>query len=515
MAANNAINILIVDDTSVNIALLEAILQQRDYGIFSAANGDEALRIAREKRPNLILLDIMMPGMDGYAVCRRLKAERDLAHIPVIFISAVSGIDDKVRAFKVGGVDYISKPFQGEEVLARIETQLELLRLRESDRRFIAELNQEIIERKKLEAQLRQSEQHFRTMADTAPVLICQFDEALNGRYFNQVWRDFTGYSLQDALGAGWQSTIHPDHLKAFWPLFETAFKAQERFNCEIRMLRADGAVCWMIWNMVPLHRSNGEFEGYIGSCIDVTDIKTAQQQMLEYQLQKERIKLISGFVQDFAHEFRTPLATINASAYVMLRSIEEAKQQQQYARIRQEIDTMSNLLDTMLEMLRLDSTVFLAEDEVDFNLLIKTLADTIHPKLYAKQLQLELQLNDGLPLVWGDRQRLQNALIHILHNAIQYTPENGQITIKTAFDADQIYVQVQDTGIGMQEEIQQRIFEEFYREDQARPHRGFGLGLPIAKRIIDLHGGQISVVSHFGKGSTFIIAMPFARGVS
>ena len=120
------IDILIVDDTPTNLAILEEILTYHKYGVRPALNGEMAINAVKNKIPDLVLLDIMMPGMDGYEVCRRLKADPAATHVPVLFISALDRTEDIVNAFESGGVDYISKPFQEEEVLARIRTHLTL-----------------------------------------------------------------------------------------------------------------------------------------------------------------------------------------------------------------------------------------------------------------------------------------------------------------------------------------------------------------------------------------------------
>ncbi len=126
---NDQANILVVDDTPDNLRLLGAILTDQGYRVRKALNGQTALKTVRTVPPDLILLDINMPGMNGYEVCQELKADEQTKEIPVIFISALDDVLDKVKAFKVGGVDYITKPFQGEEVIARIDNQLTIQQL--------------------------------------------------------------------------------------------------------------------------------------------------------------------------------------------------------------------------------------------------------------------------------------------------------------------------------------------------------------------------------------------------
>jgi two-component system, sensor histidine kinase and response regulator len=148
LLGTNAADILIVDDTTANLNVLSTMLSQRGYRVRAAINGEMALKSARKTPPDLILLDISMPGMNGYEVCSELKADAQTRHIPIIFVSALDSVSDKVKAFQVGGVDYISKPYQLEEVLVRVQNQLTLFRqrqeiemLREKDRLYFEELS--------------------------------------------------------------------------------------------------------------------------------------------------------------------------------------------------------------------------------------------------------------------------------------------------------------------------------------------------------------------------------------
>jgi PleD family two-component response regulator len=133
-------DVFIVDDTPANLDLLAAILRDSGYDVRVANSGRRALRVVHAHPPDLVMLDIQMPEMDGYEVCRQLKADPATSAIPVIFISALDDVFDKVRAFRAGGVDYVAKPFQAEEVLARVETQMELVRLRRENEHLRREL---------------------------------------------------------------------------------------------------------------------------------------------------------------------------------------------------------------------------------------------------------------------------------------------------------------------------------------------------------------------------------------
>ena len=148
--------ILIVDDTPINLQLLMGILRTKAYDVYPASNGELALRLARETQPDLILLDIKMPGMDGFSVCEHLKADERTHDIPVIFISALDETEEKVKSFRLGGVDYITKPVRPAEVLARVETHLTLRRLQQELQETNARLAQQLQEAERLNEELQQ-----------------------------------------------------------------------------------------------------------------------------------------------------------------------------------------------------------------------------------------------------------------------------------------------------------------------------------------------------------------------
>jgi len=198
MTENKPSHILIVDDNPENLRLLVNILQNEGYIVRPARNGLTALNSARSDRPDLILLDILMPKMDGYETCRRLKADIRAKHIPVIFISALSDSFDKVKAFDAGCVDYIGKPFNTEELLARVTTHLSLLNSRRELVEKNARLRQEISDRKRAERYIKESEKRFATVMNSMESVIYVADmETYELLFINEYTRNLFG----DVLG--------------------------------------------------------------------------------------------------------------------------------------------------------------------------------------------------------------------------------------------------------------------------------------------------------------------------
>ena len=239
----NTPTILIVDDIPANLGVVVESLENRGFRLVVAQDGMEGLQRAAFVKPDLILLDVMMPGMDGFEVCRRLKTNADTADIPVIFMTALAETEHKITGFKVGGVDYISKPMQIEEVIARVGTHLNLRTMQRQLQaqntqlqRYQAELEQQVMhrtaelstsnsllheeidERKRVEEALALREREFRTLAENAPDNIARYDRETRIRYINPVMARTLGRSMEEAAGK------RPDELH---PLSEAMLRYQ------------------------------------------------------------------------------------------------------------------------------------------------------------------------------------------------------------------------------------------------------------------------------------------------
>ena len=198
-------NILVVDDSKMNLRILVEALSSEGYTVRPALSGQIAIEAARKETPDLILLDILMPGMDGYQVCKALKADKELRDVPVIFISALGDVADKVKGFSAGGVDYISKPFQAEEVLARVETHLTLRNLQKD----LEEKNTRLQE---LNEQLQQAFDEIKTLKGILPV--CGHCKKI--RDTNETWQTMEDY-LSDHSEAEFSHGVCPECAKKYY----------------------------------------------------------------------------------------------------------------------------------------------------------------------------------------------------------------------------------------------------------------------------------------------------------
>ena len=217
---------------------------------------------------------------------------------------------------------------------------------------------------------------------------------------------------------------------------------------------------------------------------------------------------MMASFVHDMAHDFRTPLSTIKTYAYLLDKATDEAKRQHLVEVLNTQVTHLQRLLDDVLTIAQLEGDVAFECQSVDLIQVVRDVLERLEPSAAAAGLTIEADLSASPLSVSADNQHLHRAISNIVRNAIHYTPLNGVITIKAWPQANLAAVEVRDTGKGMSQATLERIFQRFYRGDEARSQLGAGsqLGLPMARKIVDRHGGGIEVESVLGQGSTFAL---------
>jgi two-component system, cell cycle sensor histidine kinase and response regulator CckA len=525
-----AATILVVDDELDSLQLLTNILRAEGYHVRPADSGELALQSVREKAPDLILLDMRMPGVDGFEVCRRLKARTETRDIPLMFISASHNAEERTQGLKLGALDFVSKPFQREELLARIQTQLELGRLRADLEKRVTErtgelvvanrqLELDLVERTLAEHTLRETEERFRNMADTAPVMIWVSGPDKLWTFFNKGWLDFTGRTMEEELGEGWAADVHPDDLDQCNETYSSSFEERRPFQMEYRLLRADGEYRWVLDTGVPRFEPGGTFAGYIGSCIDFTDLRLSQERMLANQ----KLESLGVLAAGIAHDFNNMLGSVFAEADLAFTELPSDSP------IRRSLDRICAVAMRASEVLNLlmeyaggkgDEAAFRA---VDLSSLIQETLDLVKVSI-SKTATLETRFAEDCPRVRANPTQLRRVLMNLVTNASEALGANeGFIRVGTTFvrvhpgshengtaslpEGDYLLLEVSDTGCGMSEEALAKAFDPFYTTKSV----GRGLGLSAVQGIIRSHGGSIRVISAPGQGSTFRIFIPCA----
>ena len=273
---------------------------------------------------------------------------------------------------------------------------------------------------------------------------------------------------------------------------------------------KPDDELTWLAVNTQPLFRE-GEAQphGVVSSFADITARKQAQAHELALALERERVRLITRFVQEASHEFRTPLTIISTGAYLMMRAGEIDKRQEQQHRIEEQIARITRLLESLLLMARLDSGIEMALTPADLCDVLRQIIPRVEAGLESADLRLTLQLNSASAPITADLEYLYAALMQLLDNAVRYSPDGGRIAVRIDQADDRVWCVISDQGHGIAPEDMERIFERFWRKDTAHSEPGFGLGMPMAQKIISLHGGEIIVESALGQGTTVRFWLP------
>ncbi|MGJ5634685.1 ATP-binding response regulator [Nostoc sp. CALU 1950] len=504
-------DILVIDDTPENLNLLSAMLTEQGYKVRSVTKGSTGLRGANAVPPDLILLDVNMPEMNGYEVCQHLKANDRTREIPVIFISALGDVLDKVKAFAVGGVDYITKPFQLEEVLARIENHLTIWKLQQQLQAQNERLQQEISDRAKAEEKFTKV---FRSSPN--PIAIATISEA---RFIdvNPSFLKMSGYLLEEVIG----------YTVAELNLGKDAVAIAQT----IQLLSDTGS----LYNQeFEFSTKSGEVKTILLS-IELIDLGGVQCALLIANDITERKRLENEFISLVSHELRTPLtSTMGALDLLGAGQLGTLTEQGQKVLSIATTNTerLIRLINDILDLERMKSVkIFMQKMKCNAADLLIIATETM--QAMADKLQVKLIVDPLAIELWADPDRLLQTLTNLISNAIKFSEPGDTVWISAILAEHKVVglgehdhsstqdtplpsfllITIRDEGRGIPKDKLQLIFERFQQVDasDSRKKGGTGLGLAICRNIVQQHNGKIWVQSILGEGSTFYVLLPLA----
>lgn len=387
---------------------------------------------------------------------------------------------------------------------------------------IVAEQVWSVVEKLRIDAALRESEKRFRHMADHAPVMVWVTDPTGFCTYLSQSWYEFTGQTPETGLGFGWLDATHKDDVRRAEEEFVRSNQKQAPFRLEYRLRRIDGEYRWAIDSAQPRFGENGEYLGYIGSVIDITERKSAEQErekllMQETVLREEAEKanrLKDEFLATVSHELRTPLnSMLGWATMVRQNNYDTVLMRRAFEIVERNARNQNQIISDILDVSRIiTGKLNLNLQPVKLSTTILAAVDTVRPAIEAKGINLETRFEADAETVTGDADRLQQIVWNLLSNAVKFTPEDGTIEIFLRFESNFAEIIVSDTGSGIEPEFLPFVFDRFRQADgrMNRRYGGLGLGLAIARHLTELHGGSISVASGGAEhGSTFTVRFP------
>lgn len=533
--------ILVVDDEPDNIELVSQILKDDGYDVIAAENGCDAIEIAVLDSPDLILLDIMMPDMDGYEVCSTLSRKKKTSDIPVIMLTAKALPEDLRGAFEVGAHDYIRKPFEEVELITRVQSALklkqskdelknrniELLCLTERLQTANDMLNRDIAERKRVEKALRESEGRYTRLIGGISGYTYSV-KSDNGKPVSTTHSSgclaVTGYSAYEYEVDPflWFSMIHKVDQKMVQDHVNRLLSGIEVSPIEHRILRRDGTVRWVRNTFVVKRDRHGSIVAYDGIVEDITERKLAEEELRKskeelqgaYEELKELDKMKTEFAAIATHEIGTPLSVINSNIEMLEDGIfgEIADVQRERLKvIRSNVNNLIRLNREMMDISRIDAgRLKLRLEPCSLSDIAKEVTYEMETLVEDKGMEISLEVPDGLPTIDCDKQRLRQVFSNLISNAVKYTPEGGKIYLNINEEKNYLIASVKDDGIGIPKDEQKKIFKRFYEIGDYLEHEtgGAGLGLSIVKGIVEAHNGKVWVESDPGKGSTFFFTV-------
>ncbi|HSC91037.1 MAG TPA: ATP-binding protein [Gaiellaceae bacterium] len=295
--------ILLVDDREQNLVALEAILAPLGQELVRAASGEDALRELLRRDFAVILLDVQMPGLDGFETARLIKQRERTRHTPILFLTAISRDSEQVfKGYSAGAVDYILKPFDPDVLRSKVAVFVELWQRGERLRSQELELR-----RREVAEAVFESEERYRTLAEAMPQIVWINDAEGRATYYNRRWFEYTGIAAEAATPDDWQHVVHPDELPETVARFEEAARTGGVFEMEYRLRRADGRYRWHLGRSVPLRDASGATTGHVGTATDIDDQRAAQD--------AQRFLVEAGAILGASLDYRATLADVARAA--------------------------------------------------------------------------------------------------------------------------------------------------------------------------------------------------------
>lgn len=512
------VKVLVVDDNADMKDYIERILK-RYYKVTTASNGKEALNIVQSFSPDLVISDIMMPEMNGLELLNTLRSNPRTNKIPVLFLSARAGEESKIEGLETGADDYLVKPFAAKELLARVNSQVRLLQLRKN-------------------VELQISNAFTSAPVATSILMGPEFWVTQVNKLMLEIW----GKTCEEVMDKPLFEGLHEAKGQGFEELLTQVLQTGVPFisNEHTAYLNRDGKKVQKKINFVyePLRDVDGMITGIVAVATDVTELVEARNaaqmnsQLLEQEvlrrtedLKRTNAELLNtnSELEQFAyissHDLQEPLRKIQTFTELVNRNLANEKFAQRYLeKIDGSAHRMSNLIKSILTYSKM-SKADTKKERIDLNKVLEDVKEDFELLIEEKHASIAC---GRLPTINGDPLQLHQLFSNLVSNSIKFSESVPDISIKgdslskkevndlnLDLNLDYVKLAFEDNGIGFEDKYNTRVFDMFQRLNNRGNYEGTGIGLALCKKIVENHGGRISVASKPGKGSTFTILLP------
>lgn len=545
--------VLIVDDKEENRYYLQALLGAHGYTVCVARHGAEALVLARQSRPQLVVSDLLMPVMDGYTLLRHWKSDPGLSSVPfIVYTATYTQEEDEKLALDLGADAFILKPAEPDDFVALVRIVSSrtakpgvaaatlgrvdeadvlkhysetLIRKLEEKSLQLSEANRllalDITRREKAEAALRDSEERFRLLAAATNDVVWDWDVVQNMLWWGDGFAELFGHSAdsQPATREAWAALVHPDEIDRIHESLEQALNDKDTWNSRYRLRRADGSWADVEARAKLVRNTDGKAIRMIGGLTDISE-RIALEERLRNAQRMEAIGKLTGGI---AHDFNNLLTVVLGNAETLSELLEHDVQKRDLARmVVSAAERGAELTQRLLAFARKQS---LSPRPVDINQLLLGV-NLMLDRILGASVILEFRPCEHLSAAMVDPSQLEHSVLNLCVNARDAMPNGGTLLLSTdALNLDKeglykgrllpaghyVVLSVSDTGTGIEPEHLSRIYEPFF---STKPEgKGAGLGLAMVYGFVQQSGGQIFVETTPDQGSTFSLILPAASG--
>jgi len=508
----DSVNILLVDDQPNNLLALDGILSDMGQNLVQADSGRHALKNLLERDFAVILLDVQMPDLDGFETASLIRERERSRDTPIIFLTALSRSDTNVfRGYELGAVDYIFKPFNAEILRSKVNVFVQLFRQREAIRRQAHEL-------------ARLSKQNELILNAAAEGV---FGIGGDGRptFVNPAAARMIGRAVGEVKGQDIHALVHP-----VFPGVKTCEQSECRLyevlhgeflsdEVEETFFRSDGSSFPVEFRASPMYADDGTAVGSVITFRDVTERRAAAlaaESERRYREADAQNRAKDNFLATLSHELRTPMTSILGWVqFLRIGGYSPEELDEALRTIESSARLQARLIDDMLDV----SRIILGKFQVDLRPtrladIVEAALTTARPAAADREVRLTSKINDTEDFVQADGARLQQVIGNILSNAIKFTPPGREVDLRLDRSDHLMQISVTDQGEGIEAAFLPHVFERLRQAEGATSRSGLGLGLAIARHIVELHHGEIVAQSEgLGKGARFVVTLPISTG--